>query len=1042
MLPALGTPPKPTTLPPTTTEPLNPSTPTILTHDSNNDVVDRIVADGGGRGDYGNSEESKLNANSDPSLPTYSDQIIPFPHNTDYIRKNSSQDAQLKEERRLEALAKVKEICSTLEKTEFGLGISELNQLCDFIIHRHARQYQTNPQQMYGAHHFNHTHTHHYRAQVQNRIETLLIGQYGGVEGVALLLKTSLTRGLEIPQQQRRPSWGLTPGTADMHSCGRSCSTPAPVPTPLATNNNFNLLMNIDMLSSPFSFWPFNKQKRQKMKVAPTTSSAISLKPTDADIRKLQFGSNIIPPPRMETIPEIIWSQIKEDIIIKILLLGGVCVLVVELARKCANAWIDGSAIFITAGLVLIVTGVNEWYKNQKLYALFVLQSNKKTKVIRSGVKDHISSWDVLVGDLVEIVMGDEIPADGLLVEGNHLMVDEAKLVVASGKWTDAEGPITVNKGSDNPFLFAGSCVVEGFGVMLVTSVGVHSALGRMKRSRGSEETQKEQSQTDSVQFKQQGDASNPALQASAMAVQSQGTFPKADQETRMQKKIRRLALEIGKVGVASGVLTFIALFVQWSIEWVQGQELWLLPCVGENSQNTVSSVEQLLPRFQQITSNFVVAISVLVVAIPEGLPLAVTISLAFSMYKMMADKCSVKHLDALQMMSRATCICTGKSGTLTENRTSVVALMTADGLYCTPPTDDFHEKDAMVERGDGANRKWAHQDEGKHVAEWDLPQATKDILCEGICINSTTFLKQIEMSGAYSMYFRANGGDDDGTKDKSTNITHASTQQVGCELEGALLVFCHELGVNYNEVRKAVTRVENGTWSFSSDRKRMSTLVRPLAKSPEQSGGHRFRLYTKGAAEIILGLCTHVLVERGSKVRRMTAEDFAQAKETISAWASKGLRLLALAFKDTDQQLTTLDFQGRADDPEHDLVFLGIVGIHDPLRKEVPDAVTICKNSGMSLRLVTGDHTLTACKIARECGILSDEAEGDSGLVLDGSAFRAMSNEEKLSILPRLRVLARASALDKLALVSLLKSTGQVVAMSGDHVHDVPSLK
>lgn len=374
--------------------------------------------------------------------------------------------------------------------------------------------------------------------------------------------------------------------------------------------------------------------------------------------------------------------------------------------------------------------------------------------------------------------------------------------------------------------------------------------------------------------------------------------------------------------------------------------------------------------------------------AVPEGLPLAVTISLSFSMFKMIKDKCFVRHLDASETMGEATCICTDKTGTLTENRMTVVKLSVGDREYY----------------GEGSG-----ETNFKQFSPTTFPPNLRDLITEGMCVNSTCFIKTKEATGLPIF--------------------------VGSATEGAMLIFSEKMGAKYEAVRDTVTPVENGTWAFSSERKRMSTLVEPYCQSPN-SNGEKYRLYTKGASEIVFGLCTHMIDKESNNCYQITSLERANIQARIKKWASEGLRTIALAYKDTHQKLVTIEGKHH-DDPEHDLVFIGLVGIKDPVRKEVPGAVEMCKRAGLTIKMVTGDNILTACKIAKECGILTE-----GGVAMEGPTFRTLSELEKRKLAPRLQVLARSSPSDKFQLVSLLKKMGEVVAVTGDGTNDAPALK
>jgi len=344
-----------------------------------------------------------------------------------------------------------------------------------------------------------------------------------------------------------------------------------------------------------------------------------------------------------------------------------------------------------------------------------------------------------------------------------------------------------------------------------------------------------------------------------------------------------------------------------------------------------------------------------------------VTISLAFSMFRMVRDRCFVRHLDASETMGEATCICTDKTGTLTENRMTVVKLLTA-GVELDVPGEDVPEVSATA----------------------------KEILGEAIATNTTAFLKHAPA----------------GSDGKPT-----TSEFVGSATEGALLVFAGRLGFDYEKVRESNERAEDGVWPFSSKRKRMATLI------VRNAGGRTgYRLHVKGASEIVLALCDRIPGKDG-KIIGLSTTERKSIEDTITHWASEGLRTLVLAYRDL-AELPRLDRRaeeagGQENPIECNLIFLGLVGIKDPLRKEVPAAVRACQSAGIVVRMVTGDNVLTATKIATECGIL-DPSQGH--VAIEGPEFRAMADEQRQKMIPNMRVLARSSPTDKFVLVSLLR--------------------
>jgi Ca2+-transporting ATPase len=446
----------------------------------------------------------------------------------------------------------------------------------------------------------------------------ILNAEFGGLEGLAYLLQTDLETGLKLLKENAAVQTGQA-----------------------------------------------KAKKGKDAKVTPFSIQKRDMTAFDTKERQDTFGQNIIPPPESDTILEIIWGTIVDDPILKILIIGAVVILGLGTGIDPAVGWTEGVAIMVAVIIVLSVTAGNDWSKDRKFKKLLLLQTDKKVKIIRGGYQDQISSWDIMVGDIVEVNVGDEVPADGIFIRGNRLIIDESPLTGES---------LPVKKNPSAPYLFSGCQVSEGSGVMLVTAVGPRSSGGKIQ------------------------ELLNEAQ----------------NEETVLQGKLKIVAVLIGKIGFAAGISTFIALSVRTALACSQ-----IHHNCGEQS------------TIKHFVENFVIGITVVVVAVPEGLPLAVTISLAFSMFKMIQDKCFVRHLDASETMGEATCICTDKTGTLTENRMTVVKVLVGEKVYY----------------GEGSGESTA-----KAFSLNTFESKARDIITEGICLNSTCFLKAND-SGTISLY-------------------------------------------------------------------------------------------------------------------------------------------------------------------------------------------------------------------------------------------------------------------------------------------------
>jgi Ca2+ transporting ATPase len=435
-------------------------------------------------------------------------------------------------------------------------------------------------------------------------------------------------------------------------------------------------------------------------------------------------------------------------------------------------------------------------------------------------------------------------------------------------------------------------------------------------------------------------------------------------------------------------ILTVLVLIIRYSItEYYYKQHKW-----------TVAF-------FTPMIKYLITGITVLVVAVPEGLPLAVTISLAYAVKKMMKDNNLVRHLDACETMGNATAICSDKTGTLTTNRMTVVQCYIAGRHYpVLPSSSQINEK-------------------------------LRTFISESISINSN-YASKIEKA----------------TKQGQVDA------QLGNKTECGLLGFVEVMGNSYERIREShPTNSYVHTYTFNSGRKSMSTCI----NNPLVAGG--YRMFTKGASEMVLNKCKYILDENGNP------KEFAQnqyndvLKNIIEPMASDGLRTICVAYKDfvpqgKKKQINEEEIPASGLDWEDEskitsnLTCICICGIQDPVRPEVPGAIRKCKEAGIVVRMVTGDNLNTARSIARQCGIIG---VNDEFLVLEGKEFNArvvdengQISQEKVDLIwPKLRVLARSSPQDKYVLVSHIISSKlnpnrEVVAVTGDGTNDGPALK
>lgn len=417
--------------------------------------------------------------------------------------------------------------------------------------------------------------------------------------------------------------------------------------------------------------------------------------------------------------------------------------------------------------------------------------------------------------------------------------------------------------------------------------------------------------------------------------------------------------------------------------------------------------------KAQNFMKILITAITVVVVAVPEGLPLAVTLALAFATTRMLKDNNLVRVLQSCETMGNATTICSDKTGTLTQNRMTVVAgtigiFTSFGGKQQAKPTKQIEGQEFNEKATNGVSPDDENANNGIQSVVNGLSSEYKGLLLQSIAQNSTAF------EGAEG--------------DKETFI--------GSKTETALLQFARDY-LNMGpiaEERSDANIVQ--MIPFDSARKCMGVVL----KMPDG----RYRMFVKGASEIVLRACTKIVeVQEHLSDTPITEEMLQGINETITTYAKRSLRTIGLLYRDFDswppKGARTEDdpTQAQFEDVFRDMTWIGLVGIQDPLREGVREAVTKCQKAGVFVRMVTGDNVVTAQAIAEECGIYTP-----GGVVMEGPKFRHLSQQQMDQIIPRLQVLARSSPEDKRILVRRLKELGETVAVTGDGTNDGPALK
>ena len=698
------------------------------------------------------------------------------------------------------------------------------------------------------------------------------------------------------------------------------------------------------------------------------------------DDRKRFFGSNEKEKIRVKGFWELSWIAL-DDLILRILLVAGVASIIIHVIMEedhRSTAWIEGFAILLAVVIVVFVTAYNDLKKEKEFQKLNEEAENgKKISVIRDGKEvDDLKIGQIVVGDLVIIKSGIEIPGDGIMISGFSVQVDESSMT-GETKPMNKDTLERCLKKKDELFkkgvdkvahhaipsvvFMAGTKILNGTGLMMIINVGNNSSIGKIKDILTSGE----------------------------------------EELTPLQLKLEKIARDIGIFGLISAVLIFIVLVIRLLIEG--GQEDWDRGS-GEYIRDTLEY--------------FIIGITILVVAIPEGLPLAVTLSLAFSVNKMMEDKNLVRRLQACETMGGANIICSDKTGTLTRNEMYLTHFWNGKERTIFDPTTD----------------------KGLPFADYIKGEEAIDLFKNTIALNSN---------------------EDPNKKDGNPTEMAILKYMKSCNFD----VVDHRS--KYHQVFQAV---------FSSDRKRMSTIVKM------DNGKHFIFMkgaseYMIEVCDEFLEFDTgNVLKMNYDLKNELEASVTAMATQALR---TIGLCYKEIDLDEID--LENKDQRGIFHFEKDGFTMEGNLCIKDIIRKEVPLSIKKCHKAGITVKMVTGDNKITARAIAKEVGIITPENE-EKAIVMEGPDFLRLiggvicancrdkegecdcvKNKQELDkpenkgkkirkdtiekqgefdkIWRNLLVLARSRPEDKYALVIGLRERHNVVAVTGDGTNDAPAL-
>ena len=663
------------------------------------------------------------------------------------------------------------------------------------------------------------------------------------------------------------------------------------------------------------------------------------LSSAEVEKRLQHYGPNQLKEAPRPGFLALLWGQLNNFVVILLIVASVISALLGD--------YIEAAAIMAIVVLNSVLGIVQEQRAEQALAALKKLAA-PDAQVLRDGARRSVPSYNLVPGDIVFLEAGNFIPADLRLLEAINLRVEEASLTgeslpVQKNAATVLEKNVPLGDRKNTAFM--GTLVNYGRGRGVVTSTGMHTQLGLIATMLQNVETE----------------------------------------ETPLQRRLDQLgrSLSIGSL-ILVAVVFIVALINQTNI--------------GDLFTSPLGYFKEFA---EQITEVFIIAISLAIAAVPEGLPAVVTISLALGMREMIQRHALIRKLSSVETLGSATTICSDKTGTLTQNEMTVTRVW-ADGQF-------------IQVTGTGYAPVGEFQVDGSKADVNKYP-AILSTLWLGVLNNDAT----IETTGE--------------------NNSSQTYRIVGDPTEGALLVAAAKAGALHVDIKDAYPR-ENEV-PFDSERKRMITIhdvrdPQPHDLSPFSDEKHKDWnvIAVKGAPDIVLDLCTQYQAMDDTP-QPLTKE----AKERIlaanDAMTKDALRVIGLAYR-LEKDVPDDPEKIKAADLEKDLVFVGLSGMIDPPRTEVKPALEHARHAGIRTVMITGDFPNTAKAIAEAIGLLRPGKK-----VMTGAQLDELDDAQLKSIIEDTDVFARVSPEHKMRIVDALQANDEIVAMTGDGVNDAPAIK
>ncbi len=617
-----------------------------------------------------------------------------------------------------------------------------------------------------------------------------------------------------------------------------------------------------------------------------------------------------------------------------------ILLLVAAVISALLGDYVEAAAIMAIV-ILNTVMGVVQEGKAEEALAALKKMSAPEVSVLRDGHRITLPAPELVPGDIVFLEAGNFIPADLRLIESVNMRIDEAAL---TGESVPVQKNAAIRLEEDIPLgdrkntAFMGTTVTYGRGEGIVAATGMKTQLGMIADMLQSVEAE----------------------------------------ETPLQKRLEELGKVLGWASLAICGLVFVVIVLRHLMG----------PGGTENLIDT-------------ILDGFMIAVSLAVAAVPEGLPAVVTISLAMGMREMVKRHALIRRLASVETLGSATVICSDKTGTLTQNEMTVTRIWTDNKSFEVSGT-------GYIPKGDFSY-------DGKKIDVKDYPSLATTLWVGAL--NNDSYLETVTSNGSESY------------------------RLIGDPTEGSIVVAAAKAGVVLGELNEAFPR-ENEV-PFDSTRKRMVTIHSAIGAkfedaSPiyDESKKDWYAIVVKGAPDIVLNLCNkYAAIDDSEKVM-----DDAARKMVLEAndnMTKDALRVLGLAYKLVKDAPMDTSEEIDPEELEKDLIFVGMVGMIDPARPEVQPALELARHAGIRTIMITGDYPNTAAAIAKDINLLVEGHE-----VHTGTELMDMDDSQVQDIVKRTDVFARVSPEHKMKIVDALRANEQVVAMTGDGVNDAPAIK